>query len=117
MRNYKLVDIRYKMPKLKRGLNLTKAIQSSSKFYQVIYTLVPNCLQNFISLTHVVSSIFCLQENCDVQTNGQMDKPKALSPLNFFEVGGIKRDPNGLESLTQELRCVDTKHISQQPHK
>ena len=45
----------------KRALFNQIFIKVPAKFSQVIYTLVPNCLQNFTSLTQVVPSIFLLR--------------------------------------------------------
>ena len=46
-----------------RGHNLIKYLWKSTKeFNQMIYTLVPNSLQIFMSLTQVVPWLFCLQE-------------------------------------------------------
>ena len=39
-----LYTCRYKMPKLKRDITLTKADQRSPKLNQIIYTLVPSCM-------------------------------------------------------------------------
>ena len=63
------------MPKLKRGLTLTRIIQSSPKFNQIFYTLVPNCLQN---CSKQVPWIFCSK---DFHLLKYLSLKRCLTPL------------------------------------
>ena len=62
----------------------------------------------------MVPYILCLQNNCDIQTNG---KPKPICPPYFLKVGGIMTRRGGLSGSADARPAGDQEVASSTPAK